>query len=69
MFYLMMHSLNLWLYGVRHRDHSDSERGNPFLPLYGPHFLISSKGSFISIKPLGQDSTYHNLCYGALAGM
>ena len=29
------------------KDHSDSKRGNPLLPLYGLLFPISSKGSFI----------------------
>ena len=32
------------------KDHSDSERENPLLPL-GLLFLISSKGSFICIIP------------------
>ena len=42
----------LRLYGVRHmvNDHPDSERGNMRLP-HGLLFLISSKGSFISIIP------------------
>ena len=48
----------LRLYGVRHMDHSDSEKGNPLLP----HRLL---------LPINrQDSTYA-LCYtsrGALAG-
>ena len=33
------------------KDHSDSKRGNPLLPLYGLLFSISSKGSFICIIP------------------
>ena len=44
-----LNTFYLQLYGVRHmvKDHSDSERGNPLLPLQGQLFLISSKGSFI----------------------
>ena len=49
MFYLMMHTTHfiLWLYGAEHmvKDHSDSKRGNPLLPLHGLLFRISSKGS------------------------
>ena len=49
MFYLTTHStLYLWLYGVRHKNHSDRERGNPLLP-HRLLFPISSKGSFICI--------------------
>ena len=51
MFYLTTHStLYLWLYGVRHKNHSDRERGNPLLP-HRLLFSISSKGSFICIIP------------------
>ena len=44
-----LNTFYLRLYGVRHmvKDHSDSERGNPLLPLHGLLFSISSKGSFI----------------------
>ena len=44
-------ALDTFLIVIWHRtlvkDHSDSERGNPLLPLYGLLFQISSKGSFI----------------------
>ena len=33
------------------KDHSDSERGNPLLLLYGLLYLISSKESFICTNP------------------
>ena len=54
MFYLTMHSTH-FIYGymgVGHlvKDHSDSKRGNPLLPL-GLLFPINSKGSFICIIP------------------
>ena len=67
-----LNSFYLRLYGVRLmvKDHSDSERGNPLLPLDGLLSLISRKGSFICTIPHKQDSTYHGLCYtsrGALA--
>ena len=51
-----------FIYGYMVKDHSDSERENPLLPLYGLLLPISSKGSFIC--------TYYTLCYtsrGALA--
>ena len=55
MFYLMMHSTHfyLWLYGIGYvvKDHSDSERGNPLMPLCGLLFLISNKGYFICTIP------------------
>ena len=43
-----LNTFYLQLYGVRRmvKDHSDNERGNPLLTLYGL-FSISSKGSFI----------------------
>ena len=43
----------LQLYGVEHmvKDHLDSERGNPFPPLHGLLFPISSKGAFICTVP------------------
>ena len=41
------------------KDHSDKERGNPLLPLYGLFFPISRKGSYICTR---QDSTYDDLC-------
>ena len=64
-------TFHLRLYGVRHmvKNNLDSERGNP-LPPHGLLFPISSKGSFISITHI-QDNTYHGLYYtsrGALAG-
>ena len=49
-FYLTTHSTH-FIYGYMVsdmvKDHSDSERGNPLMPL----FPISSKGSFICISP------------------
>ena len=41
------------LYGVEHvvKDHLDSERGNPLLPLHGLLFSISRKGSFMCNIP------------------
>ena len=56
-----LNTFYLWLYGVRHKvkDHSDNERRNLLLPLYGLLFSISSKASFISTIP--KDSTYHSL--------
>ena len=54
MFYLTTHSTHvLRLYGVGYivKDNTDSERGNPLLPLHGLLFLISSKGRFICINP------------------
>ena len=52
MFYLMMHTFYLRLYGVRHmvKDQSDREKGNP-LPPHRLLFLINSKGSFICTIP------------------
>ena len=50
-FYLMMHSTHLRLYGIGHMvKDSDSERGNP-LPPHGLLFPINSKGSFICTIP------------------
>ena len=62
MFYLMMHSTHFIYDGTGHmvKDHSDSERGNPLLPLHGLSFPISSKGSFYMPHPR-QDSTYNSL--------
>ena len=56
MFYVMMYSTYLWLYGIRHmvKDHTDSQRGNPLPPLHGLLFLISSKGLASCFR---QDST------------
>ena len=55
MFYLTTQSTHfvLRLYGIGYmvKDHSDSERGNPLLPLHGLLFPISSKGSFICTIP------------------
>ena len=71
-FLLMMH-LTHFIYSYMSdtvKNHSDSERGNPLLSLYGLLFLISSKGYFYMLHR--QDSTYHSLCYTshrALAGM
>ena len=50
--YLMMHSIHLWLYGIRNmvKDHSDSERGN-MLPLHRQLFPMCSKDSFICTIP------------------
>ena len=47
-----LNTFYLRLYGVGHmvKDHSDSERGNPFPP-HGLHLSISSKASFICIIP------------------
>ena len=45
------------------KDLSDSERGNPLLPLHGPVFPISSKVVFLYAPSHRQDSTYYNLCY------
>ena len=52
MFYLTTHSIHFYLRlygGVGHvvKDHSESQTGNPLLPLHGLLFLISSKSSFI----------------------
>ena len=49
MFYLMMHSTHLSLYGFGHmaKAQSDSRRANLLLPLHGLHFSFSSKGYFI----------------------
>ena len=48
--YLMMPSTH-FIYGYmasnRVKDHIDSEKGNPLLPLHGLLFMINSKGSFI----------------------
>ena len=52
------------------KDHSDSERGNPLLPLHGLLFLINSMEPLYAPSDR-QDSTYHILCYtsrAALAG-
>ena len=51
MFYLMMYSIQL--YGIRDmvKDHSDSKRGNPLLPVHGLFFPISRKGYFIGSIP------------------
>ena len=48
-----LNTFYLQLYDVRHmvKNHSDSERGNPLLPLHGLLFEISSKGSFICTIP------------------
>ena len=45
-----MHSTH-FIYGYVMSDHSDSERGNPLMPLHEILFLISSKGSFICTIP------------------
>ena len=55
-FYLFNDVLNtfyLWLCDIKHmvKDHSDSERGNPLLPLHELLFLISSEISFICTIP------------------
>ena len=47
------------------KDHSDSERGNPLLPLHGLLFPISSKGSFCMHHPT--DMITHTMG-GALVG-
>ena len=65
-----LNTLYLRVYGVRNmvKDNSDNERGNP-LPPHGVIFPISSKGSFICITHI-QDNTYHVFWYnsrGALA--
>ena len=44
-----LNTFYIQLYGVGHmvKDHSDSEKGNPLLPLHGLLFLLnSSKGYF-----------------------
>ena len=48
-----LNTFYVWLYGVGHmvKDHSDSERGNPLLPLHGLLFSISSRCSFICTIP------------------
>ena len=53
MFYLMIHTFYLWLFGINHmvKDHRDSQRGNPLLPLHGLLFLISSNGTFTCTVP------------------
>ena len=45
----ILNTFYLRLYGIGHmvKDHADSERGNPLLPLHGILFTIDSKGSFI----------------------
>ena len=49
MHYLTTHSTHLRLYVIEdmEKEHPDSERGNPQLPLHGVHFPINSKDSFI----------------------
>ena len=44
-----LHLAPLRLYGVGHmvKDHSESERGNPLLPLHGLLFMIISKDFFL----------------------
>ena len=53
LFNAALNSLYLRLYGVglMVKDHSDSERGNPRLPLHGLLFPINSKESFICTIP------------------
>ena len=48
-----LNTFYLRLYGMRHmvKDHSDSEKGNPLLPLLGLLLPINSKGSFICTIP------------------
>ena len=62
-----LNTFYLWLCGIEHKDHSDSERRNLLLPLHGLLFLISSKG-FLYAPSHRHDSTYHNLYFPALAG-
>ena len=42
----LLNTFYLRLYGIGHmvKDHSDSKRGNPLLPLHGLLFPINSKG-------------------------
>ena len=58
--------------GVRHniKDHSDSERGNPLLPLHGYSFSLEGR-DILNAQSYKQDGTHHNFCYtncGTLAG-
>ena len=48
-----LNTFYLRTYSIGHmiKDHSDSERENPLLPLHKLLILISSKGSFICIIP------------------
>ena len=56
MFYLAMHSTH-FISGyiasdiIMVKDHSDSKKGNPLLPLHGLLFQNISKGSFICTIP------------------
>ena len=56
-FYLQLHCV-----GHVVKNHSDSERGNPLLPLHWLFFMISSKVSFMWTSHI-KHSTYHGLCY------
>ena len=63
MFYLTTHSTRL--YGVGHKDHSDSERENK-----GYSFRLAAR-ILLCASSHRQDSTYHGLCHtgrGALVG-
>ena len=56
---------------IRHmvKDHSDSERGNPLLPMCYSFWLAAKVLLYASFHR--QDNAYHGLCYtsrGALAG-
>ena len=48
-----LNTFHLRLYGIGHmvKDPSDSERGNPLLPLHELLFPINSNGSFICTIP------------------
>ena len=68
MFYLTTHSTH-FIYGYMVKDHSDSEKGNPLLPI-GYSFRLTAR-FFLYAPAHRQDSTYHGLCYtnrGALVG-
>ena len=41
-----LNTFHLWLYGIIHTYHSDSERGNSLPPLHRLLFPISSKGYY-----------------------
>ena len=53
LFNIAHNTFYLWLYVVGHmvKNHSDSERKNPLLPLHGLLFSIRSKGSIICSIP------------------
>ena len=49
-----LNTFYLWLHEIRYmvKDHSDSERKNPLLPLHGLLIPFNGKGSFICTIPL-----------------